>query len=777
MKKRLIAILMTVIMALELVGCTGKKTTKEIKVTDYKLDIVEGACFEWKSVKGADSYRIYRGELGETIADVEVADIKADNCKTYSYKSGIFSEDNQNGFGYGMHDAYQIKAVKTTDNGEKIIAESEIYRVYNECGENGIIMSYADYAKKAVDLTQQAMQALGIDKMGAYGKGLNEFLGRISKGIGFTSTILNFLGFGGKGDASLTLKMYDEIRQMHEELIAVSNKLDNVNAAVHKVSENLNQFRAESEFRELSSRSEMLYGEWTAFEQTYIENGMEDLLDRYNWLIRDGIEEWCKNKTETARNSYDIDNTQIILIIDPQTGELVFTRENEIPKDAAGYPYVILKAGCLPETMKNWTIDTYSDLLATAIRVNLENALESNDSSKIAAVIETGNFPELTAAGWSALDDSKKEELLNRICALANDELLYRISVIKINENPTFVREVIVGFKNYCTNLIGKRGTGIDAFLQSMYLTACFEGEIKDDYRSFCTNMMAETCEYAVFALDVAGKSDKTTKDPNDTASDVNVIGSKWCKTVETINGALQNGLTGYDDYCYVVGSRVDILPIIVTMTYSSYSYETTAREEGTSLKARVKYDGDITANMLSKNDALVLNMLFLAKQSTSYLDFLKLYLKTAGSVADTDKYLAAWNPTPVGFDESDKSIVVTYGNYGNVKGQTFGEVLARSANHFLSKKIVGDYIDTTTATLNEYATLAMLHVFKQGKDYDCIREAIWPEGRATAHDITPRVYYDAERSDIYTMIRIATEPAALTVSGTVYNPLDSLNK
>lgn len=785
MKKRIIALLLVLSMLMGLAGCSGGTEKAAITVTNHDLDVIDGAIFEWKKVKGAENYRIYRGELGEVTAETEVARIAASGNSAYSYKSGIFGADNLTGFGYGMHDAYQIKAFKTVGGEEKVIAESEVYRLYDEFGENGSVLNYIDYAKKAIDTTQKAMRTLGVDKMGAYGKGLDEFLGKLSKGIGLTGTILNLFGLGGQSEPSLTEKMYAEIQEMHAELIEVSNKLDNVTEAVHKVSENMNQFRAETEFRDLSDRSEKLYSEWISFEQTYMEEGMDDLLDQYNWLMRDGIEEWCKNKTSSAREAYDVDNTKIMLIFDPETDELLYTRENELPEEAAAYPYVILKAACLPETMKTWTIDTYSDTLSNVIRGNLETALSGGDEAALEAVIETGSFPELTVSGWKELNDEQKDALLERICALANDELLYRISVAKVNENPTFVREVIVCFKNYCTNLIRERGTGIDAFLQSMYLTACFEGEIKDDYRSFCTNMMAQTCEYAMFALDVVGKSDKTTKSETDTASDVNVIGVKWNKAIESLNAALENGLTGYDDYCYLVGARVDALPVTATLCYSTYSYETTSRFEELSVTPRIKYQGDVSSMIIDKNDALVLNMLFLAKHSSSYLEFLRKYLTSAASVNETDRYLASWNASPVGLSESDKALVVAAGYYGNVIGQTYAQIMARSANHFLSQKMEGDLIDTSTAMLSENNTLGVVHVFKEGKDYDCIRTAVWPDGGSTARDMTPRAYRWSDNDYLFTLVALKAAPAALTAGSTLqsvaecgasYNPLDCFN-
>ena len=100
--------------------------------------------------------------------------------------------------------------------------------------------------------------------------------------------------------------------------------------------------------------------------------------------------------------------------------------------------------------------------------------------------------------------------------------LNYRNSVIVVNTDTSFVRNAISCFDNYCTNLTGTQKYGLDALLQSIHLSHGFEGQARQNLENVLGGLTVRTSEYATFALDLIGKADSITKDPENPQSQVN---------------------------------------------------------------------------------------------------------------------------------------------------------------------------------------------------------------------------------------------------------------
>lgn len=137
--------------------------------------------------------------------------------------------------------------------------------------------------------------------------------------------------------------------------------------------------------------------------------------------------------------------------------------------------------------------------------------------------------------------------------------LNYRNSVIVANTDTSFVRDAVTCFDNYCSNLTGTQKYGLDALLQSIHLSSGFEGQARQNLENVLGGLAARTSEYATFALDLIGKADSITKDPENPQSQLNATVDNWNNSINVIDSAINNGISGYDDYCYLTNSRLKV--------------------------------------------------------------------------------------------------------------------------------------------------------------------------------------------------------------------------
>lgn len=86
------------------------------------------------------------------------------------------------------------------------------------------------------------------------GAAFSSFTSYLSKGLGYTNTILKFFGLGKKKIVSPTLEelIYREVVSMHNELNEMSQKLD-------MLTNDFANFEAEVEFKNLMQESDKLY--------------------------------------------------------------------------------------------------------------------------------------------------------------------------------------------------------------------------------------------------------------------------------------------------------------------------------------------------------------------------------------------------------------------------------------------------------------------------------------------------------------------------------------
>ena len=738
----------TSVFSVNIANVNAATKTGKVRITYYNLDIVDGVILKWKKVKKADGYMIYRGKWGSLKATSCVKTIKSRN--KVKYVSGIRHKNkNKKGFVYKKYDPYQVKAFKYVKKKgkkvKKVIAKSDVLYMYTTFGENGSLPGYVNIAQKAVDTTKKVITTLGVDKWGGMGKGLSSFVTNLSKGLSAVNTVLGFLGFGSSKDQGPTIEelMYEEIQDMHVEL-------DHINSVVEKMSDELSQFRAESKYAEKLRKASDLNAKWNDFEQKYMENGMEELLQTYEFKVREGIKSWWKG-TRTDDETF-IDNTSITVKYEPTTNDLIFGRQNGIADDEKDCPYIKLNEKSLPTAGSYFDMDEYQRNLKSTIANGIKAGVALDDPSEY---FETANMPIFTKNGWAAANESERKEAISKVCEDAHDVLLYRIGYIVINQNPEMVRNVISTFKNFCVNL-NKGEYGIDALTGAMRASSAFAGEIREQYNNFCAAMIVKTGEYASFAIDVIGKSNITKKSETDPGSDINVAADNWLWAVEVIQSYAE-GLSKYDDYCFVTNCRLDVLPVTAEMFYNQNAkfegndvVPLKKRFNGKEIVLSTNYDNkdcyseNIGANMIKSDQAQLINMLFLGKShDETYSDYLRDVCEVKDDITlnnshyiynDQGQLVFVEDYEKISFDkcltslefsfsklvESDFALPVYARVYAfHSKVSKFEDI--RKDKILYQKRMAGPYIDTASGVISNNAVLlAVMGTYKDDSWNKC---------------------------------------------------------
>lgn len=453
--------------------------------------------------------------------------------------------------------------------------------------------------KQAVDTTDDVVASSGIDNVGGFLQGMANFSSSVYYVLSAANIVMDWLGYGSSSSTqSLCMQMYRELTAIHEEL-------DMLNTKINNITNNLSKFWADTKFDSRLDKASEYKNRWNSFEEKYLQNGLDNLLDEYNWKLRSGFEKWATDKNGNSRNANGIDNESIYILYntDYVTGKetILYSKDNyndadllknadrvqdernrdrmsgrdpqevlEREKTDPYFTYIRIPKELVPKAYSDWDINTYKDRFKSGLATNI---VEDLKNPAYLQKFNDSNSYVLDYQEWPNFSDEKKQQVLDKVTEDAFSVLTYRIGAIEINsDGGTFARNVISGFNNYCTNLTGKTEQGLDALLQSIYLINSFEGEAKDDINSYCGLMALKTAQYATFAIDVIDKSNMTIKDESDESSDLMKVANNWVKSISVIDAAHKNGIKGYDDFCYVTNSRISVLPVDM---YMRFSYKT----------------------------------------------------------------------------------------------------------------------------------------------------------------------------------------------------------
>ena len=338
-------------------------------------------------------------------------------------------------------------------------------------------------------------------------------------------------------------------------------------------------------------------------------------------MLTNGMRDWCQN---TSRKIGSVDNSGLIILYEKVDDkyELNYSYSNELPTDE-GAIYVYIPAELLSTV--TWNVNTYPE-----------------DITKMLIDILTNNIDKVTINNYEELVNNPTIDLIKQVASDGENTLVFRTIGAKLNEDATFAYNLVDVYKNYCNNLLAS-GQGVDAVIQKAYLTHNFEGEIIEELSEFIERMRVMNYIYGTFMVNVSMMSDTLTN------AQVQSVLDNFGNSMKSLDEAESNAFTGYDNYCYVTNSLIE-------MTTIEFKGRTDVTLEGgcqldgynTTAITTTIYDDDLRENGTLVGGSKVLVMQATAQSNGSQLTYDYLYDNEAVS----SEY------------SSDQGMIVT--NFGN---------------------------------------------------------------------------------------------------------------
>ena len=601
----------------------------------------------------------------------------------------------------------------------------------------------------------------------------------------------NFLKLIGVVEDGASAKMDSVI----EQIVTINDKMNDMSKELNNIASQMTVMQASMEFNHRGDMAATENGFWRDFSYNYMENSMDSLMSEYDAMVINGIKQWCNNASISSRFYNDIDNTKVIIVYaeDEDGNESVVNFiGNKVPEDVEYTKYVIISADCIPEHV-TFDVDNFHDDISSAIAEKIKENISAGNYE----VFESQNFPMFTKEGKADATD----EAINKVAEGAANVIAYRAAASEVNEDARFARKVNDAFNNYCNHLASSED-GIDAMLNTIYLTHSFEFEAREDIENFLNRMTLKTGVYGSFVSNVNGMSNTIGKDAKMTA--VNHL----CDAIEYIDQAMKNGIKGAENFCYITGTKVEY---------------TTAR---VNVKAQMKYEKIHSGHENYKScSADPITVTFDTEQEQygiiGDVNYMLLYYTMKSSkVDDIEEYLIKHTTVKAKtiYMQNYGYILTSYGseqnlaldgayalNAYNTLGNDFEGVktfkLTSNEDDYpddaepeyivYHKKLCGNVFNVKTATLNNNVVLNAIAIYGQTHSYWFLDEAAFFSGgnsgsiyygSANEHkeEVKSGVYNCTNNffsyTDFNTLILAPVQNAKFggTVSVDGYNPLES---
>ena len=342
-----------------------------------------------------------------------------------------------------------------------------------------------------------------------------------------------------------------EVKSVQDELHTMDQKLDNLALQ-------LLDLASSEEEKARDNKARDLVKDWQDFNTFYV-NPLKNLVTDYEGYVNRGMKHWWEHSSHDGiRVLYASYNKKTVLTYSrcsyaEGTPDQADNGETVLKNDCIGLP-----AEYVPNTSaESFSMDHYKERFQ---ELTAEAVIKAADDKKLDA---SQSF----YADWAKLDDAGKKSLAQKLAPDFLNTLIYTVScdVMSKDENDKWVISAINAYSNYC-DMVMKTNSGIDALINTLYLTHGFEGEVASDVRDITNSMIATAGYYGSFVLTVAGQdADQTTKAKED-------LQKKWVDTIKALDKKGSSALTGHDNYCYIVGAVVDFTQLScqsdMTMVY-----------------------------------------------------------------------------------------------------------------------------------------------------------------------------------------------------------------
>ncbi len=401
---------------------------------------------------------------------------------------------------------------------------------------------------------QEAMEA--FLKEGEELSELEELMTRLggiaSAGSGILA-ILQILGVMKTSDPT-QLKLNQIIQMlnnMNDKLAEMDTKLDQIITAILAM-------EVKDEERARAQKARDLLSNWQSFKTSYLVP-LQNLTAEYNTKLNGELANWW-NLAASTTEAPTLKQDTIVLYADYNTNPpnanaikkvvTYYTGSYGLPADGKAdngevvTEYINIPVSVIATaTTAAWDVDDYR-----------ENFVNAFDDAFLAASgsIDFSHNPTLEAK-WNAPDANKLllarnlgEDLIDTIIA----HCAYNAFSKTDETTQAWVDGIYNAYNNYCSNVLEAQ-TGLDSILNVMYGTHAFEGEIKDKLVDICDRMITVTSVYGQMAMSVVSMG------YNETADEKATMLNCFVNTINALQEKRDGALTGYDNFCYIVGGLV----------------------------------------------------------------------------------------------------------------------------------------------------------------------------------------------------------------------------
>ena len=409
---------------------------------------------------------------------------------------------------------------------------------------NGI--AFTNHAAYAAVNPQKVNDA--IDKFaGALGKlSANDASANIGKIANFCSRLggLTSAASGVIGILQMAGVIKDPTMQMIGQVLDavkdMQTTLDNMNRTLNQIAQELINIQVAQQEIARNNAATQMSTNWNNFNTNYTEK-LQVYVDEYQAKINSGIADWWKQASHEG---------VYVLMVKKYTEEnsLTYSKkkyseglpaQSEISGDIVSTDWSIgIPAEYMPNTSAvTFNIDTYRDDFKKIMVTALENAIKDNKlASNCGALVKS----EYSGSSKQAMLESYADNVLNTV--------IYKISCEVMTANTSWVARVITLYKQYCDNIM-QQNSGINAFLNYIYLTHAFEGEVKNLIEEFLDDMVVQAGIFGQFALTCAGQDSLQTTATKDQLREY------FTNTVISLDNRKSKAITGHNNYCYITGS------------------------------------------------------------------------------------------------------------------------------------------------------------------------------------------------------------------------------
>lgn len=401
------------------------------------------------------------------------------------------------------------------------------------------IVLQADEASDTLEIIGKFTEALSkfyentseMSKISAF---LTRF-GGVVEGAGGVIGILQMAGIIKDPTEEMLAEILTEVKNIQEKLEAMDKKLDDLNTQLIGVA-------ASIEEKDRSNKAASMLKNWDDFNRDYCET-LDTYIEEYQAKVVVGIQDWWKNEEKDGvRVIYHmIDNAPQLTYSSSDYSAVLETADNgeSIDQDCS----FKVPAEYIPDTIALGTFDVnkYQSLFTGAMAAKF---IEAANGEKLDA---NENF----YAAWKELDDTAKTEKANAYAADILNSQIYVTACNVMSASHEWVTDVRAAYRNYNNHILSKN-SGINAELNAMYLTHGFEGEIRSDIEEFCDAMIVKAGVYGQFALTCMGQ-DKLM-----TIQNRQEVRTMFLNTVNKLSEKKKLAVTGFDNFCYITGTRVD---------------------------------------------------------------------------------------------------------------------------------------------------------------------------------------------------------------------------